>query len=45
MKLKRIEEYNDGAILEYRTPGAKNKKKLGPNSDIDAQTKSSGLRF
>ena len=33
MKLKRIEEYNDGAILEYRTPGAKNKKKLGPNTE------------
>lgn len=33
MKLKRIEEYDNGAILEYRTPGSKNKKSLGPNTE------------
>jgi len=33
MKLKRIEEYDNGAILEYRTPGSKNKKNLGPNTE------------
>lgn len=33
MKLKRIEDYNDNFVLEYRTAGSKNKKKLGPNTE------------
>ena len=33
MKLKRIEDYESNLVLEYRTKGSKNKKKLGVNTE------------
>jgi len=34
MKLKRLEDYeNDNLVLEYRTKGSKNKKRLGMNTE------------
>ena len=33
MKLKRIEDFGNNSVFEYRTPGSKNKKKLGNNTE------------